>query len=175
MLLPEVWNIMSATQYTIGFANQSEAYDFPVVVRKSLEKAAAEYSNVNLIVRDNNLDDATALANIEEFADIPVDLAIIYHLGQRIGPTLSSTLLKKKIKMIAVDIPIPLSSIMNKIRFASESTRTVTLPPSGVYLMALPTMFIRAADSLSLSAMSLGSFGASKNSKDCFFSFAKAR
>ena len=52
MLLPEVWNIMSSTQYTIGFANQSEAYDFPVVVRKSLESAAAEYSNVNLIVRD---------------------------------------------------------------------------------------------------------------------------
>jgi ribose transport system substrate-binding protein len=84
-----------------------EEASFPVIVRRSLEQAAAEYSNVKLIVRDNNMDDATALANIEEFASIPVDLAMIYHLGQRVGPTLSSTLLKKKIKMIAVDIPIP--------------------------------------------------------------------
>ncbi len=98
---------MSATTYTIGFANQSEKADFAVTVRKSLESAAAEYPNVNLIIRDNDMNDATALANIEEFAAIPVDLAIIYHLGERIGPTLSSTLLKKKIKMIAVDIPIP--------------------------------------------------------------------
>jgi ribose transport system substrate-binding protein len=98
---------MSPTQYTIGFANQSEAYDFPIIVRKSLEQAATEYPNVNLIIRDNNMDDATALANIEQFAAVPVDLAMIYHLGERVGPTLSSTLLKKKIKMIAVDIPIP--------------------------------------------------------------------
>ncbi|MEP6985028.1 MAG: sugar ABC transporter substrate-binding protein [Chloroflexota bacterium] len=98
---------MSPTEYTIGFAGLSEEADFPVIVRRSLEQAAAEYPNINLIVRDNNMDDATALANIEEFASIPVDLAMIYHLGERVGPTLSSTLLKKKIKMIAVDIPIP--------------------------------------------------------------------
>ena len=98
---------MSPIEYTIGFANMSEKADFAVKVRKSLESAAALYPNVRLIVRDNNMDDQTALANIEEFAATPVDLAIIYHLGERIGPTLSSTLLKKKIKMIAVDIPIP--------------------------------------------------------------------
>lgn len=98
---------MSAANYTIGFANQSEKASFAITVRKSLEEAATHYPNINLIVRDNDMDDARALANIEEFAAIPVDLAIIYHLGERIGPTLSSTLLKKKIKMIAVDIPIP--------------------------------------------------------------------
>ncbi len=98
---------MSPTTYTIGFANLSEQADFPIIVRKSLEQAAANYPNIKLIVRDNNMDDVTALANIEEFASIPVDLAMIYHLGERVGPSLSSTLLKKKIKMIAVDIPIP--------------------------------------------------------------------
>ncbi len=98
---------MSPITYTIGFANLSEEADFPIIVRKSLEQAAANYPNINLIVRNNNMDDATALANIEEFASIPVDLAMIYHLGERVGPSLSSTLLKKKIKMIAVDIPIP--------------------------------------------------------------------
>lgn len=98
---------MSPTAYTIGFAGLSEEAHFPIIVRKSLERAAAAYPNVRLIVRDNNMNDATALANIEEFAAIPVDLAMIYHLGERIGPTLSSTLLKKKIKMIAIDIPIP--------------------------------------------------------------------
>jgi ribose transport system substrate-binding protein len=98
---------MSSIEYTIGFANLSDTADFSSMVRTSLEAVAAEYPNVNLIMRDNNMNDATALANIEEFASIPVDLAMIYHLGERIGPTLSSTLLKKKIKMIAVDIPIP--------------------------------------------------------------------
>lgn len=98
---------MTQPEFTIGFANQSEKADFAVRVRQSLEAAAAHYPNVKLVVRDNDLNDQIALANIEEFAAIPVDLAIIYHLGERIGPTLSSTLLKKKIKMIAVDIPIP--------------------------------------------------------------------
>lgn len=98
---------MPPTTYTIGFANLSEKADFPVIVRQSLERAAANYPNIDLVIRDNDMNDAAALANIEEFASIPVDLAMIYHVGERIGPTLSSTLLKKKIKMIAVDIPIP--------------------------------------------------------------------
>jgi len=98
---------MSGIKYTIGFAGLTEDATFPVMVRQSLEQAAAQYPDITLIVRDNNMNDATALANIEEFAAVPVDLAMIYHLGERIGPTLSSTLLKKKIKMIAVDIPIP--------------------------------------------------------------------
>lgn len=98
---------MSDRAYTIGFANLSETHLFAIRVRQGLEKAAAAYPNVNLIIRDNRTDDAVALANIEEFARLPVDLAIIYHIGERIGPKLSATLLKKHIKMIAVDIPIP--------------------------------------------------------------------
>lgn len=98
---------MSRTNYTIGFAGLSENNLFAVNVRESLERAAAEYPDLKLIVRDNNADDATALANIEEFAATPVDLAMIYHIGERVGSKLSSTLLKKNIKMIAIDIPIP--------------------------------------------------------------------
>lgn len=98
---------MSSPAFTFGFANLSEAHSFAVTVRESLEAAVARQPQLKLIVRDNAMDDGQALRNAQEFAQIPVDLAMIYHLGERVGPNITSTLLKKNIRMIAIDIPIP--------------------------------------------------------------------
>lgn len=93
------------SHYTIGFSNLSEEHSFAVIVREGLE-AAAQHANLTLIARDNAMDSDRALANAQAFADFPVDLAIIYHIDERVGGKLRSTLAQKGIPIIAVDIPI---------------------------------------------------------------------
>jgi ribose transport system substrate-binding protein len=93
-------------KYTIGFSNLTEQSSFCVTVRESLEAAAKTYDYVNLICRDNAFDDARALANAKEFADVPVDLAIVFHINERLGPQISNIFRPKQIPIIAVDVPI---------------------------------------------------------------------
>lgn len=99
-----------AGTYTIGFSNLAESLPSAAYRRGTLERAAALHPELRLILRDNNLDDEKALANVEEFADVPVDLAIIFHINERLGPLLRAPLLKKHIPIIAVDIPIPMTT-----------------------------------------------------------------
>ena len=54
-------SIPAGRHYVIGFANLSEQVPFAVEVRRSLERAAKEAGNVDLIVADNELDEDTAL------------------------------------------------------------------------------------------------------------------
>lgn len=93
----------------IGFSNLTEESPFCVTVRESIEAAVAPYPDLELIVRDNAMDDEQALRHAGEFAAIPVDLAIIYHINERLGAKLGPLLLNKRIPVIAVDIPIPLA------------------------------------------------------------------
>lgn len=97
-------------QYRIGFSNIAEKMPAAAYRRETLETAASQYANVELVLRDNDLDDEKALANVKEFADIPVDLAIIFHVNERIGGTLRSVLLPKRIPIICVDNPIQLTT-----------------------------------------------------------------
>lgn len=96
--------------YTIGFSNLTEESPFCVTVRESLEAAVEQHSNIRLICRDNALDDERALANAGYFAELPVDLGIIFHINERIGPKLAQMLMVKRIPIIAVDVPIPLTT-----------------------------------------------------------------
>jgi ribose transport system substrate-binding protein len=94
-------------EYKIGFANLTEGSRFAVTVRQGLETAIAAYPNLSLMCRDNQLDDEAALANAEEFASVPVDLAIIYHINERLGDKIRTTLTReRKTPIIAIDIPI---------------------------------------------------------------------
>jgi ribose transport system substrate-binding protein len=96
--------------YTIGFSNLSERHTFAVIVREGLEITAAEYPDVTVVARDNDYDSERALANAREFADIGVDLAIIFHIDERVGSTMRATLQQHRaIPIIAVDIPIPVT------------------------------------------------------------------
>jgi ribose transport system substrate-binding protein len=97
-------------QYTIGFSSLDESMPSVAYRRETLEQAAAHHPNLKLIVRDNDLNDDKALANAEEFAAIPVDLAIIFHVNERLGPRLGAIFLKKQIPVIAVDVPIPMTT-----------------------------------------------------------------
>ncbi len=97
--------------YTIGFSNLSENHVFAVIVREGLEIAAAQYPDLTLIVRDNDMDSERALENVREFAETLVDLAVIYHIDERVGATLRATVQQHRaIPVIAVDIPIPMTT-----------------------------------------------------------------
>jgi ribose transport system substrate-binding protein len=100
----------SAKIYTIGFSNLTEESPFCRIVREGLEAAVAQHRNLRLICRDNALDDEKALANVRHFAEVPVDLGIIFHINERIGSKLAQMLMVKRIPIIAVDVPIPLTT-----------------------------------------------------------------
>jgi ABC-type sugar transport system substrate-binding protein len=108
-----------ADTYTIGFSNLDESLPSIVYRRQTLERAAAEHPQLRLMIRDNDMDDEKALAHVEEFATTPVDLAIIFHINERLGPQLRAPLLKKRIPIIAVDVPIPMTT------FFGMNNRTV--------------------------------------------------
>lgn len=94
-------------RYKIGFANLSEVEEYSVIVRDNLESLAAQDDAIDLIVRDNDHNDDKALANVNEFVEKGVDLAIVYHINERLGGQIRSIL--RTIPLISVDIPIPLS------------------------------------------------------------------
>lgn len=93
--------------YTIGFSNLQDASPFCVAVKNSLEVAVAEYPNLTLICRDNDLNDELALDNAQQFAELQVNLAIIFHINQVTGDKIRQILtVGKRIPIIAIDIPI---------------------------------------------------------------------
>jgi ribose transport system substrate-binding protein len=93
--------------YTVGYSSLAESMPSVAFRTEMLRAAAAEHPHLRLIVRDNDLDDDKARAHVREFADVPVDLAVIFHVNERIGAELGTPLLNKRIPTIAVDIPIP--------------------------------------------------------------------
>lgn len=99
---------MTDRKYRIGFANLSESSPFAVTVRESLQAAIAQYPDLELISRDNDLNDDRAMANAREFAEMPVDVAIFYHINERLGPPIKGVL--QTVPMITIDIPITLTS-----------------------------------------------------------------
>jgi ABC-type sugar transport system substrate-binding protein len=99
---------MSGRIWRIGFANLDEVSPFAIAVRESLQEAARQANDVELIIRDNNLNDERALQNVRDFVDEQVDLAIIFHINQRLGPQFKSVLGTTSI--IAVDMPILLTT-----------------------------------------------------------------
>lgn len=94
------------TTFKIAFANLSEAIPFAVDVRRGLERAAKEVSNVDLVIADNRLDPARALSIADNFIAKGVDLVIEYQIDARIGPMLMSKYHRAGVPVIAVDIPM---------------------------------------------------------------------
>ncbi|GAB4520642.1 MAG: substrate-binding domain-containing protein [Anaerolineae bacterium] len=93
---------------TIGFANLTEDQNFPRRVQEGLEKAARAHG-LDVIVRNNAMDNERAMENVRFFAEERVDICIIYHIDERYNPNLTPILMRKGIPIITVDIPMPLS------------------------------------------------------------------
>lgn len=95
---------------TIGFANLDEQNPFAVSVREHLQATAAQYPEIKLIVRDNASDNERARDNINDFMREGVDLAIMFHIDERAGFELIRPLQYRRIPVISVDIPIPMTT-----------------------------------------------------------------
>jgi len=92
--------------YKIGFANLGENMSFPVDVRRGLEQAAQDMSNIDLILADNELSGEVALRVADRLIAEGVDLAIEYQIDERVGGLLMDKFNRANIPVIAVDIPL---------------------------------------------------------------------
>jgi len=93
-------------QFMIGFANQSEDLPFAVDVRRSLERAAADVGNINLMVADNQLSGEEALRIADRLIQRNADLVIEYQIDYKAGNLIMNKFQQADIPVIAVDIPM---------------------------------------------------------------------
>jgi len=89
-----------------GFAGQSAEMPFSEAVTRSL-KAAASASGVELVIRDNRYDAATALKNANDFVAEGVDLVIEFQIEESVAPEIAHVIAQAGIPLIAIDIPHP--------------------------------------------------------------------
>ena len=94
-------------RYKIGFANLTEDIPFAVRVREGIEKAAKKAGNVDLVIADNKLDGATALANADNFITQGVQGVIEFQTDEKFGKSIMDKMQAKNIPVIAIDIPMP--------------------------------------------------------------------
>ncbi len=96
----------ASRHFRIGFANMDEATPFAVEVRRSVEMAAQQAGNIDLIVADNRHDAGVALQVADSMVGQNVDLVIEYQSEDRVGGLLMDKFQQGGIPCIAVDIPI---------------------------------------------------------------------
>jgi ribose transport system substrate-binding protein len=94
-------------RYRIGFANLIERLEFCRQVREGLEKSAQRTGNIDLLVRNNDLDRQQALDNADWFVANSVQLAIEFQIDSRAGNVVMDKFTRAGIPVIAVDIPMP--------------------------------------------------------------------
>jgi ribose transport system substrate-binding protein len=94
-------------KWRIGFANLTEQQDFSVAVRQSIERAAAQLGNIELILTDNETDPAAAMENARRMLDAKVDLVVEYQQDEHTNYVLMDLFRTAGVRVIAIDIPMP--------------------------------------------------------------------
>jgi ribose transport system substrate-binding protein len=92
--------------YVIGFANLQRDIPFCALVEEGILENA-EAAGIEVVVADNRLDGATALANAESFINRNVDLVIEFQTDAEFGAVIMNKLNQEDIPVIAIDIPMP--------------------------------------------------------------------
>lgn len=117
MLAPAVLQAMAAEaaeqsppkngeSLVFGFANLQRDISFGIKVEKSIERNATA-AGIELLIADNRLDGPTALANAESFARRRADFVIEFQTDVNFGPAIMQHFNRKKIGVVAIDIPMP--------------------------------------------------------------------
>jgi len=101
--------MMSKEKILIGFCNLDENNVYARKIRESLESVAQNHPQIELMVRNNDLDTEKAKQNIQEFADASVDVAVVFHVDERENPRIVTPLITKNIPFISIDLYIPMS------------------------------------------------------------------
>ncbi len=92
-------------QYVVGFANLARDIPFTVLVEEGIVENA-EAAGIELVIADNRLDGATALANAESFITRNVDAVIEFQTDAAFGATIMQKMNAANIPVIAIDIPM---------------------------------------------------------------------
>lgn len=100
-----------------GFGQQCAGMPFSDAVTASLLQAATR-AGVELLIRDNRYDPASAVAVAEEFVSRRVDLLIEFQIDQDAAPVIADKISSAGIPLIAVDVPHP-----NAIYFGVDNYR----------------------------------------------------
>lgn len=103
---PPRTNGQLADKIRLGFANLSENTPFSRDVRRSLERAAQDHKQIELVLADNRLDPRVALQVADELIAQEVDLVIEYQIDEMTGNLISNKFQQAQIPIIAVDIPM---------------------------------------------------------------------
>lgn len=90
----------------VGFANLQRDIVFCQKVEQSLLKNA-QAAGIELVVSDNRLDGATALANAQSFLQRNVDYVIEFQTDANFGATIMQQMNDASTKVTAIDIPMP--------------------------------------------------------------------
>ncbi|MGB7432716.1 MAG: sugar ABC transporter substrate-binding protein [Ahrensia sp.] len=93
-------------KYVIGFANLQRDIPFCALVEQGILQNA-EAAGIEVVVADNRLDGATALANADSFITRNVDLVIEFQTDAEFGAVIMNRLNAADIPVIAIDIPMP--------------------------------------------------------------------
>ena len=91
--------------YVFAFANLDRGITFCNKVEGGI-KSNADAAGVELVIADNHLDGATALANAESFINRDVDYVIEFQTDANFGATIMQKMDAAKIKVTAIDIPM---------------------------------------------------------------------
>jgi ribose transport system substrate-binding protein len=92
--------------YVFAFANLQRDIAFGVAVEKSIQ-ANARAAGIELMIADNRLDGATALANAESFVRRRADFVIEFQTDVNFGPVIMQRFDQAGIGVVAIDIPMP--------------------------------------------------------------------
>ncbi len=97
----------SKSHYKIGFANLTNDIVFTQLVQQGIQANAQKSGNIDLVLADNKLDGATALANADNFITQGVDGVIEFQTDEKFGNVIMDKFRAKNIPVIAIDIPMP--------------------------------------------------------------------
>lgn len=100
---------MNNKKILIGFSNLDENNVYARKIRENLEAEAEKHPQIELMIRNNDLDTDKAKQHVQEFADVGVDVAVIYHVDERENPRIVAPLIANNIPFISVDLYIPMS------------------------------------------------------------------
>jgi ribose transport system substrate-binding protein len=96
----------NGSKIVVGFANLQRDIVFCQKVEESLLANAAA-AGIDVVVTDNRLDGATALANAQSFLTRNVDYVIEFQTDANFGATIMKLMTDADTKVTAIDIPMP--------------------------------------------------------------------
>lgn len=100
-------NLCQGKKYKIGFANLTRDITFTIDVESGIKSAAQKTGCVDLVILDNRLDGATALANADNLITQNAGGVVEFQTDEKFGPVIMSKFRAKNIPVIAIDIPMP--------------------------------------------------------------------